>query len=246
MLETEPKIIAACVAVAFIAGLIHASLGMGYGMIAMATLTAVIPYNQASAIVSANLLILVVQISISLREYIDWKGIAAPTLSLLVFKIIGIVLMMHLQSGILRIALGVFLIAYSTMQLMQVKMLQIKGSRTQGIVLCGLGGLFGGIFNVSGPFASIFCQAKYGEDPKKYAANMNAIFVPSAVAALVMHICYGNFSAEGYIGSAVMTAGILVATYFGVGIIKRINPKRLRVLSYLYIIFMGITICISA
>ena len=45
---------------------------------------------------------------------------------------------------------------------------------------------------------------------RKYAANMNAIFVPSAVAALIMHICYGNFTAQGYIGSAVMAAGILV------------------------------------
>lgn len=238
--------IAACVAVAFIAGLIHASLGMGYGMIAMATLTAFIPYNQASAIVSANLLILVLQICISLRQYIDWKEIAAPMLSLLTFKIVGIVLMMHLRSGVLRIALGVFLIVYSAMQLMKVKMLQIRGSRAQGIVLCGLGGLFGGIFNVSGPFASIFCQAKYGEDPKKYAANMNALFLPSTVVALIMHICYGNFTAEGYIGSAVMAAGILIAAYFGVGIIKRIDPKRLRVLSYSYIIVMGITICVSA
>lgn len=242
----EINTIAACLAVAFIAGLIHASLGMGYGMIAMATLTLFIPYNQAAAIVSANLLILVIQISISLREYIDWKGIAAPSLSLLAFKIIGIVLMMRLQSNVLRIALGVFLIVYSSMQLFHVKMLQIKGSKTQGIVLCGIGGLFGGVFNVSGPFASIYCQAKYGEDPKKYAANMNAIFVPSAIAAIIMHICYGNFTTEGYIGSAIMIAGILIATYLGVGIIKRINPKRLRALSYLYIIIMGITICISA
>lgn len=244
-MEMEQNAIVACLAVAVIAGFIHAALGMGFGMIAMATLTLFIPYNQASAIVSANLLILVIQISVSLRQYIDWKELAYPTLSLLIFKIAGIMLMMKLQSNVLRIALGVFLIAYSSMQLLNARAMQIKGTRTQGIVLCGIGGLFGGIFNVSGPFASIYCQAKYGDDPKKYAANMNMIFVPSAVAAVIMHAWYGNFTLSGYIGSAIMAVGLLVATYFGVGIIKRIDPKRMRSLSYIYIIIMGIVICIS-
>lgn len=241
----EQQVIIACLAVAVIAGFIHASLGMGFGMIAMATLTLFIPYNQASAIVSANLLILVIQISVSLRQYIDWREITYPALSLLLFKIVGIVLMMNLHSKALKLALGIFLIAYSSLQLLNAKAMQIKGTRTQGIVLCGIGGLFGGIFNVSGPFASIYCQAKYGDDPRKYAANMNMIFVPSAVAAVVLHIWYGNFTPAGYIGSAVMAAGLLVAVYFGVGIIKRIDPKRMRLLSYIYIVVMGVMICVS-
>lgn len=238
------KIIAACLGAALLAGFIHGALGMGFGMIAMAVVTLFMPFNNASAIVAVALLVLVSQVSIVLRKYIDWRHILLPSAALTIGKIIGIVLMMKLQTPFLRMALGIFLIIYSASQLMNLNMSKIVRADAHGIITCGLGGLFGGVFNVSGPFASIYCQEKYGDDPKAYAANMNMIFVPSAVVALIMHICYGNFTPACLIGSGIMVLGVLIATCFGVAVLKKLNVKNLRLISYTYIIIMGIVICV--
>lgn len=239
------KVILVCLGAALLAGFIHGSLGMGFGMIAMAVVTVFLPYNNASAIVSVALLVLVFQVSFSLRKYIDWHSIFVPSLSLTIGKILGIVLMMNLQTAFLRYALGVFLIIYSASQLMDLRAVQIKSTPLSSVVVCGLGGLFGGIFNVSGPFASIYCQAKYGDDPKAYAANMNMIFAPSAVVAVIMHIFYGNFAESCLLGSAVMVLGVLIATSFGVAVLKKINIRVMRRVSYIYIIIMGLVICVG-
>lgn len=239
------KVIAVCLVTALIAGFIHGTIGMGFGMIAMASITLFLPYNNAAATVSVALMVLVSQVSFALRKHIDRRGVLIPAIVLTAGKVLGIVLMMHLQTVYLRIGLGCFLILYSTLQLMNVKALKIKGSLLQGIVTCGLGGLFGGVFNVSGPFAAIYCQARYGDDPKAYAANMNAIFLPSAFIAIVMHIFYGNFTLSCLLGSAAMVLGVLAAASAGVAVLKKIKVQSLYRLSNIYIIIMGLVICVS-
>lgn len=239
------KLIVVCLTAALLAGFVHGSLGMGFGMLAMAMTTVFIPYNNAAAIVSVALMILCCQMSLSLRSYIHWREILTPSLALLIGKILGIILMMKLQSVWLRLSLGIFLILYSAGQLLKIKAMQIRGTPIQGVLFCGLGGFFGGVFNVSGPAASIYCQARYGYDPKTYAANMNAIFLPSTFVALAMHIGYGNFNSTAVAGSAVMVFGVITATAAGVSVLKKINAAKMRKLSYLFIVTMGVIICFS-
>lgn len=244
-ISLDMKIIAVCFIAALLAGFIHGSLGMGFGMIAMATVTSFIPYNNASAVVSLALLVLCCQMSFSLREYIDVKVSIPPAIALTAGKIIGIVLMMNLNTSVLRLLLGLFLIIYSASQLLNIKSMKIKGTMLQGLAFCGLGGFFGGVFNVSGPAAAIYFQAKYSDDPKRYAANMNFIFVPSAIIAPLMHVYYGNYNTSVMLGGAGMIAAVLLATQLGVSVLKKIKAGQMRRLSYIYIIIMGIIICIS-
>lgn len=239
------KLILISFGAALLAGFIHGALGMGFGMIAMATMTLFVPYNNAAAIVSVALLMLIVQMIFSLREHIDLKESLAPSLALTVGKIIGIFLMMSVQAAWLRIALGLFLIVYSASQLLNIKSMRISGTPMQGLIFCFMGGFFGGVFNVSGPAVSIYCQAKYPDDPRRYAANMNFIFLPSAVIAPLMHLYYGNFGSGAGLGSLSMVLGVLIATAAGVAVLKKINAEKMRRLSCIYVLLMGIVICIS-
>jgi len=230
---------------ALLAGFIHGALGMGFGMIAMATVTLFIPYNNAAAIVSVALLVLIIQISLSLRQHIDFREDMAPAAALTAGKVLGIFLMMSVNSVWLRVALGLFLIVYSASQLLNIKSMQIKGTPVQGLIFCFLGGFFGGVFNVSGPAVSIYCQARYPDDPRRYAANMNFIFLPSAIVAPVMHIFYGNFGSGAGLGSLAMVLGVLIATAAGVAVLKKIDAAKMRRISCIYVLLMGIVICIS-
>lgn len=126
------KLISVCLAAALLAGFIHGSLGMGFGMLAMAVTTVFIPYNNAAAIVSVALMVLCAQMTLSLRGYIHWREILLPGSALLVGKILGIVLMMRLQAAWLRLGLGLFLILYSASQLLNIRAMQVSGSIAQG------------------------------------------------------------------------------------------------------------------
>lgn len=241
----EIKILVVSFCVAMLSGFIHGSLGLGYGMIAMTLLTLVMPYTDSAALVSFALLVVVCQICWSMRRDIDWKLVAGPSIALTIGKVLGIVLLMQLHSDVLRISLGVFLLIYSGSQLMEKHSFHIKGTPVQGLLFSFFGGLFGGVFNVSGPAASIYYQATCGNDTRKYAACLNFTFVPSAFVGVAMHAWYGNFNRTVGYACVVTTIGALMASTLGVSVLKRINALKMRKLTYLYIGIMGIAICFS-
>ena len=74
---------------------------------------------------------------------------------------------------------------------------------------------------------------------------MNLSFVPAGIAAVIIHIWYGNFSVSAYIGSGIMVLGALASTALGISVLKKINAEILRRVSYVYIILMGLVICVS-
>lgn len=241
----EIKLLLIALFTSMLSGFIHGFVGLGYGMIAMAILTLFMPYTDSAAIVAFAMLIVVSEISWSMRKYIDWKLVAGPSISMTAGKVLGIMLMMHLQSNILRISLGIFLIVYSVSQLMKVKNLQLRPTKIAGLVCGFFGGLLGGVFNVAGPVGSIYFQAACGDNTKKYAACLNLTFVPSAVIGMIMHICYGNFRVE-VAGVYVATLlGVVITTNLGVTVLKRLDAAKLRKLTYVYIGVMGIVICFS-
>lgn len=231
--------------VAVIAGFIHGAIGLGYGMIAMALLTSCMSYTQGAALVSFTLLMVVFQISWSLRAYIDWKLVAGPSVCMVAGKATGIVLLMQLQSEVLKTALGIFLIVYSGSQLLNVRSFRVPGTTVAGLICGFIGGLFGGVFNVSGPAASIYYQEVCGSDTKKYASCMNFTFLPAAIAGMIMHIWYGNFKKEIFGACIATMLGVAIAIRFGVMVLQRIPAERLRKITYGYIGIMGMFMCFA-
>lgn len=231
-------------AVAGISGFIHGSLGLGYGMIAMALLTLIMPYSSGAAIVSWALLIVSCQISWSMRKDIKWNVVLIPSLVMAAGKILGIVLLMQFQSDVLRVALGVFLMFYSILQLAGKDKVSIRGTTLQGAWLCFLGGMLGGVFNVAGPAAAIYYQAVCGNNTKEYAACLNFTFVPAAVTGVAVHAFYGNYMIQVIYESIVTTLGVLIFTAAGIAVLKKIDAQRMKKYTYIYIGVMGLAICL--
>lgn len=237
------KLLAISFIVAILSGFVHGAIGLGYGMIAMALLTTVMPYSDSAAIVSCALLVVVGNVAWSLRKNICWKLVIGPSIAMLIGKIWGMVLLMHLKSDVLRIALGSFLILYAASQLFDKFRLKIRGTGSQGLIFCFLGGLLGGVFNVSGPAAVIYFQAVCPNDTKMYAACLNFTFFPAAIVGVILHALYGNFSLPVVYACCITVIGVLAAATAGVAIFKRINAKHMKKLTHIYIGIMGAIIC---
>ena len=60
-----------------------------------------------------------------------------------------------------------------------------------------------------------------------------------------MHAFYGNFDRTAVIGGAIMAAAVLISSTLGVAVLRRLKAKKMYLLSNIYIIIMGIIICIG-
>lgn len=233
-----------CFFAAFLAGFIHGAIGLGHGMIAMAVMTLLLPYQASIAIVSSQLLCLVIVFTWSLRRSIDWHAMVVPSIAMSVGKILGIIFLMQIKSDYLRIGLGLFLLLYSISQLIGIKQLQIRGTPMQGALFCFAGGLVGGLFNVAGPLAAIYFQAVYPENVKKYAATMNFAFLPQAIIGPTIHLYYGNFRGEGvWFACLISSIAVMISIKLGMLVLHRINARLLRTFTYIFIAVMGAVIC---
>lgn len=237
-------ILIAC-GVAFVASFLHGAVGLGYGMIAMGVMSFFIPYSNCAAIVSLQLTVLTLQISFTLRKNIDWRLVFLPTTVMLGGKILGVIILMNLNGNVMKVLLGFMLMLFSFNGLfVKNERLMIKGNTINSIIFPFVGGLFGGMFNVSGPAAALYFQAACKDDTKKYSACLNFTFVPSAIVGTMMHVFYGNYNRMVVTAGSASLLAVVMGVYLGVKVFVKIDYERLKKITFAYIGLMGIVICI--
>lgn len=232
------------VLIALISSFMHGLLGFGYSMIAMSILPLLISLVDSAAIGTIALAVVCTQISFLLRKYINWKKVFGPSVFMIFGKILGIVILMGVSSRILEFLFGIFLVWYAVTSLQKRSLFQIQGTKGQGAVLGFAGGILGGMFNVSGPMASIYYLA-ICEDTKEYSACLNFTFVPSAYVGILIHILYGNYTPFTMIMSLASVGTVMIGTGIGVCIFKKISVERLRKMTFVYVGCMGAIMCVN-
>ena len=238
-------IISSVCGIAFFASFVHGAVGLGYGMIAMGVMSFFVPYSNCAAIVSLQLTLLTLQIAFTLRKNIDWRLVLVPMTVMSGGKILGVIVLMNLTGNIMKILLGLMLIIFSLNGLfVKNEKLIIKGNTADSVIFPFVGGLFGGMFNVSGPAAALYFQAACKGDTKKYSACLNFTFVPSAVVGTIMHVIYGNYSRIAITAGGLSLVAVIVGVYLGIKVFVKINYERLKKITFAYIGLMGIMICV--
>lgn len=231
--------------VAFAASLLHGIVSLGYGMAAMGVMAFFMPYSTCAAIVSLQLTLLTMQIAFTFRKNIDWKLVFLPTAVMLAGKVLGVVVLMNLDSDFMKLLLGIMLALFSGNGLfVKNERFSVKGNKVNAVIFPFLGGLFGGMFNVSGPAAALYFQAACKGDTKKYSGCLNFTFVPSAVVGTMMHIFYGNYNKLAVTAGGISLLAVAAGVYLGVRIFVKIDYERLRKITFACIGVMGIAICI--
>lgn len=230
--------------IALISSFMHGLLGFGYSMIAMSILPLLISFVDSAAIGTIALAVVCTQISLLLRRYINWKKVFWPSVFMIFGKILGIVILMGVSSGLLEFIFGIFLIWYAVTSLRKKSLFQIQGTKIQGAILGFAGGILGGMFNVSGPMASIYYLA-ICDDTREYSACLNFTFVPAAIIGMFVHILYGNYTTFVIQMGGISIFAVLIGTGIGVSIFRKLNIEKIRKLTFIYVGCMGIFLCIN-
>lgn len=196
---------------ALFGGIIQSSIGIGYGMIAVAVLSFLLPIKTIHIIVLLSAYLLNGMVSYRYRKKISMKIIVLPLFPLFVGSYLGLKILLIAPENILKIFIAIFLI------LLSLYMITKKQIHINNLVWFGLGsGFFGGILmgiaSIPGPVLSMYVL-KSTRSREAYLGNLQIIFFIMSHYRLLLFYQSGGISYNDIKFSVIAIIGIILGIY---------------------------------
>lgn len=212
----------------FVAALLQASTGMGYAIVVMPLMLQFLPLKFCSAISAFVVVAIGIQMVITLRRHLEWKVFCVPVIVCVATTNIGMYMLLNYPERILRIVLSVFLLLCTAYFIYtERRKIIIKPSVRNGVIFGVLTGISTGMFNIVGPFLSIY-YFNVTKDNLSFKANLEFSFFIAGLYSLFLHITYGNVTAEVIPYAAASVLFAVAAGVIGLYLYKRLNKETIR------------------
>ncbi|WP_340110180.1 sulfite exporter TauE/SafE family protein [Pikeienuella sp. HZG-20] len=142
---------------------------------------------------------------VAVRAAFDWRRVAPYLIGAAVGVPLGVLALSHAAPALLRLSVGVFLIAYASFQLSRLTRLGVGawgGRAADGVVGLG-GGFLGGFSGLSGPLPLIWLQLRGGPSSEQRATYQPFNLVVLSFTCVVMAL-------SGKIGKEVLTLSAML------------------------------------
>lgn len=235
--------IAITAAITFASAFVHATTGIGFAMLAMSLFAFYMTGVQSASVVCCCCLVLVLYMTWKLRRHINYRIMWPPMIGLLIGKMGGVVLLMYIDPGALRVVLGLTFVLIALYFMFQQK-LRIRPSVWKGLLIGVIAGVMGGLYNLSGAVVAIYFFSAC-EDINEYSGSMNMAFIPSEVGGIGMHLYYGNITADVAKAFGWCFLAIFAGIYLGIIVFQKMNRRLIAKLLYGYMAIMGIVIALT-
>ncbi|WHH56838.1 sulfite exporter TauE/SafE family protein [Petroclostridium sp. X23] len=224
---------------------IHSSTGFGFAVFSMTLLTIILPLASAVAVVRLSLLVLTAMMVVSLWKHINWRFIVRPTIFTMVGNTVGFYLLIIISAGILSKIMGGVLIVFAIYLLKYYEKIIIKKSKKADVCIGLLAGVLNGMFNLGGIVLVTYFLVAI-DDKLEYASSLQANFVINALFINILGLIAGDFSSPGMIAfSVAVVIAVVVGSWFGLKVLKKINKELIGKLSYSYMLIMGVIMLIK-
>lgn len=234
-----PLTFAAAFSVSLIGAVIQAVCGFGYGPVNMSLLPYLFPYAQAVALSGLCGSTTAVFVAASSFRYIRWKTVLPCALTALVFAALSVQLSAGAADGFMVRSLGAALVALGVYSIFFSGRLRIRPTPRNGTIAGALAGALSGLFSVGGPPMALYLLAATDSNDE-YRASLNAHFCFTACITTFMRWRNGAFTAATIRAYGLVLVSLLLGAWIGGKIFRRLNPKRLRLLVYGYLIASGL------
>lgn len=226
-------------------GFVQSVTGFGAAIIIMIFLPMFLSMTAAPAVSDVITMTLSFAMFWRYRKYVNLKRIVPPALIYIVVAAAAIHQSAYLDSRILRMIFGVFLIVLAGYFLMFSGKVQIRA--TAGMcVLCGvISGLCGGFFGISGPPASLY-YLSVSETKEEYLGSLNGMFSLVVIFNILTRIMNGFITVSLIPHMAVGILVIQIGCVIGSRVAGRISMEALKKSVYFLMIFAGIVSVIQA
>lgn len=234
-----PFFYATTFAVSLLGSVIQAVCGFGYGPVNMSLLPYLIPYAQAVALSGLCGSTTAVFVAVSSIKYIRWRITLPCVLAALISAALSVQISAGAADRFMVHSLGTALIALGIYSIFFSNHIRIKPSPHNGIIAGALAGALSGLFAVGGPPMALYMLGATDSN-NEYRASLNAHFGLTAFITTFLRWRNGAFTDATIHAYLLILVALLLGTWIGGKIFHRLDPKRLRLIVYSYLIFSGI------
>lgn len=224
--------------VSSIAGFAFAALaGIGLAFLALDPVRAVHTIVLCSI---ATQLYAVWQLRRNIRWLALWPMLAAGALTVPC----GVWLLLHAQTAIYRIGLGVLLIGYGAYSIVRSEEWQVRVSRSRDALAGALGGFIGGLTAFPGMLMTIWCSLR-GADK----VGQRAIYQPYILSMQLVTVASLHILGRGHLGNGDDLRYVIFAVLgaaAGFALFKRMSATQFRVALNVLLVVSGFGLLVAA
>ena len=234
------------VAVVFVATLIRSTLGFGEALVAVPLLALRIPVA-----IAAPLAVLVSIVVAALIIAQDWRHVQIKSATGLIVAAIpgiplGLLLLVLVDDHIVRLILGVIIVAFSIYSLAAPAKFQVKQEGLIWLITAGFcSGVLGGAYGMNGPPLAIY-GALRGWSPQHFRATLQGYFLPASLVGMIGYVAIGMWTPEVSRLFLLSLPGALIAILAGRAINHRLRGNAFYSFVYVGLLLIGATLLIEA
>lgn len=210
-----------------LAGFVQGVSGFGAGIVFMSIVPYFLSVTASAAISNFVCLMLEIMMVIRYRKYINKKIILMPAVFFIVGGTIGIVLASNMDTRLMKLILGGFLILLSIYMLVFRSKMKLKDNLLTMFVCGFVSGLCDGMFSIGGPLMVLYFLATT-RTKEEYLGTIQTFFMICAIYNLALRTYRGLFTVDllGYalVGTAEIFAGLSV----GNRVVDKIDDQMMQ------------------
>ena len=227
-------------AISLLASFVQRVSGFGFGIIAMAVFTYLLPsYGEATALSGMLGALTSVITAIRLRREVPWKKLLPILLTFLLVSFFAVGFVSRADSGPMKKVLGAVLICVSLYFFFLSERIRIRPGLGMQLGMGTLSGVMGGLFAMQGPPAVIYFISSAGSN-REYIAMTQWYFFVGNVMMTVYRAGEGLVTRTVMLDWLVCVPAVMAGIFVGGLVSGRIKIKLLRKIVYAFLAVSGL------
>ncbi len=214
--------------------------GFGFGIFIMTILPYLMPsYGEATTLSGLMALVTSLIIATKMYRFLQWRKLLPILVTFLVVSYFAVWFVSMANDGLLKKILGAILILASIYFFWISDKVKLRATMPVQIVMGVLSGVMGGLFGMQGPPAVLYFIA-CTERKEEYMAMAQTYFLVGNVMMTLYRAQSGFLTESVLLSWCYCVPAVLLGTWLGTVVFKRISVKVLRKVIYAYMAVSGV------
>jgi uncharacterized membrane protein YfcA len=239
----DPALIALCMLIVCIAGLVQGTTGFGSALVMVPFLSLIFLPREVVPI--TLVLGTVINLGILVQEYkqVQLRLVTPMILASAVAIPLGTLMILIISADAIRMMIGIVIVPFAIILFFGWR-LKVRNEAAASIPAGFLSGLLNGSVTMSGPPLVLFLQNQ-GFEKASFRANIAALFMANNLVTFVTFYLAGLFTVDSMKLSALFLPAVLVGLGGGILLARRMTEGRFKKVALLLLIAAGLSSLIS-
>jgi len=240
----DSSLIVVILLIAFIGSLIQSSCGFGYGILTVAVLPFILPYQEALALSMMSSGVLSAIMVINNRDKLRLDVLWPCTLISCIVVTVSVIFSFGQSDAVLTRALGALLILLSIYFFFFSDKIRVRPTITSALIFGAIAGSGAGLFGIGGPPVVIFLLAAL-DNKDEYRATISFQFLCNSIIATIVRLISGIITPQLIHVSLLAIVPLILGIWLGGYFFRLMSEKTLRRAVYSFMAVSGIVMMLG-